>query len=103
VPQILCSDLAQRGSVNFLAVRLVGRRSNRDGLGAVVTVRAGGREQVQVHDGKSGYLAQSALPLYFGLGAAKRAESIAVRWPDGRVQVVRGPLRSGATIVVEER
>ena len=102
-PQILTSDLAESGAVHFVVVRLVGKRSNRDGLGATVTLRAGGRAQLQVHDGKSGYLGQSALPLYFGLGDAKRAESITVRWPGGSTQTVRGPIRSGATVVVEER
>jgi cytochrome oxidase Cu insertion factor (SCO1/SenC/PrrC family) len=103
VPQVLMSDLAQRGAVHFLTVRLKGSRSNRDGLGATVTVRASGRDQVQVNDGKSGYLAQSSLPLYFGLGQATRAESITVRWPDGTRQVRRGPVPSGATVVIEER
>ncbi len=102
-PRVLTSDLAQQGTVRYVTVRLVGRRSNRDGLGAVVTVRAGGRAQVQVHDGKSGYLAQSALPLYFGLGAAARVDAITVRWPGGTTQVVRGPIRSGTAIVIEER
>jgi cytochrome oxidase Cu insertion factor (SCO1/SenC/PrrC family) len=102
VPQVLMSDLAQRGEVHFLNVRLRGSQSNRDGLGAVVTMRASGRDQVQVNDGKSGYLAQSALPLYFGLGDATRAESITVQWPGGRRQVRRGPIPSGATVVIEE-
>ncbi len=103
VPQVLVSNLAQRGPVHFLKVRLVGVRSNRDGIGAVVSVRAAGRAQFQVNDGKSGYLAQSVMPLYFGLGAATQADSITVRWPTGATQVVQGPLRSGSTIVVKER
>jgi cytochrome oxidase Cu insertion factor (SCO1/SenC/PrrC family) len=103
MPQVLISDLAQRGKVNFITVRLKGTRSNRDGLGAVVTLRAAGRNQVQVNDGKSGYLAQSSLPLYFGLGVATSADAITVRWPDGRQQVRRGPVPAGATIVIEER
>ncbi|MBS1818141.1 MAG: VCBS repeat-containing protein [Acidobacteria bacterium] len=102
IPQVLVSDLAQRGPVHTLQVRLQGRRSNRDGLGAVVTVRAGGRDQVQVHDGKSGYLAQSIVPLYFGLGEASEAERITVRWPSGQQQQVRGPLRPGAPITIRE-
>ena len=51
VPQVFISDLAQRGPVHFLKVRLVGQRSNHDGIGAVVTVKAGGRTQLQVNDG----------------------------------------------------
>jgi hypothetical protein len=103
VPQVLINDLAQRGPVHFLKVQLVGVRSNRDGIGAVVSVRAGGRTQFQVNDGKSGYLSQSVMPLYFGLGAAMQADSITVTWPTGATQVVSGPSRSGSTIVVKER
>jgi enediyne biosynthesis protein E4 len=103
VPQVFISDLAQRGPVHFLKVRLIGQRSNRDGLGSLVTLRTAGRAQLQVNDGKSGYLAQSVMPLYFGLGAAAQADSITVKWPTGKEQVVPGPLRSGSTVVVRER
>ncbi len=103
VPQVLISDLAQRGPVHYLTVSLAGQRSNRDGLGAIVTVRAGGRVQRQVNDGKSGYLAQSVMPLYFGLGAATQADSVTVKWPTGKEQVVAGPLRSGSKVVVKEQ
>ena len=101
-PQVLVSDLAEKRTVRFVTVRLVGKRSNRDGIGAVVTVQAGGRAQVQANDGKSGYLAQSVQPLYFGLGEATRADSIRVRWPSGKVQTVAGSLKSGSAVVVEE-
>jgi hypothetical protein len=103
VPQVFISDLAQRGPVHFITVRLVGRVSNRDGLGAIVTVKAAGRTQSQVNDGKSGYLAQSEMPLYFGLGDAAKADSITVKWPTGKQQLVAGPLRSGAKVVVREQ
>ena len=103
VPQIFLSDLAQRRPVHFVKVRLTGSRSNRDGLGAIVTVRVAGRGIKQVHDGKSGYLGQSALPLYFGLGQAAHADAVSVAWPDGTTQSVRGPLRSGTTVAIEER
>jgi hypothetical protein len=102
VPQVFVSDLAQRGAVHALTVQLVGSRSNRDGIGAVVTLEAGGRRQVQVNDGKSGYLAQSVLPLYFGLGAATKADSITVKWPSGRTQVVRTGLEAGSKVVLRE-
>jgi len=103
VPQVLVSNLAGRGPVHFLNVRLVGARSTRDGIGAVVTVRVEGRAQRQVNDGKSGYLVQSVMPLYFGLGAAAQAESITVKWPTGKQQRVPGPFRSGSTVVVKEQ
>jgi hypothetical protein len=91
-PQVLLSDLAEKkkGGVKWLAVELRGSGSNRDGLGALVRVTAGGRTQVQQHDGKSGYLSQSALPLYFGLGDAAAVEKVEVVWPSGKKQTVAG-------------
>jgi hypothetical protein len=86
-PQILISDLAGRRSIHWTAIVLVGTASNRDGLGATVRVRAGGQTYTKVNDGKSGYLSQSALPLYFGLGDADRIERIEIDWPSGEKQV----------------
>jgi hypothetical protein len=102
-PQLLVSDLAQRHHVNFLKVRPRGTRSNREGLGAMVTmVLPDGRRVLKVMDGKSGYLSQSDLPLYFGLGSADHAASLEVRWPSGRRQTLAGPIPSGRTIEVTE-
>jgi hypothetical protein len=102
-PQVLISDLAERHAIHFLKVRLRGTRSNREGLGAQVTVvLPGGRRILKVLDGKSGYLSQSDLPLYFGLADADHAGSIEVRWPSGRRQTVVGPLTAGQTIDIVE-
>ncbi len=101
-PQVLVSDLAQQGDLSFLQVRLVGTASNRDGLGAVVRVVAGGRQQVQRHDGKSGYLSHSALPLYFGLAGAEQVESVEVDWPSGRHQKITQGIPVDGTLVVTE-
>jgi hypothetical protein len=102
-PQVLTSDLAQKRHVNFLKVRLRGTRSNREGLGAQVTVvLPDTRRILKVMDGKSGYLSQSDLPLYFGLGDADHASALEVRWPSGRRQTVAGPVPAGRTIDVVE-
>lgn len=91
VPQILISDLAQgERALNWIAIRLRGRASNRDGLGARVTVTTADSGYMQVMDGKSGYLSQSSLPLYFGLGDAQSIDSIRLDWPSGRTQTVTG-------------
>ena len=100
-PQVLISDLAQKRKINFLQVRLVGDESNRDGLGATIKVTAGERTLVKRHDGKSGYLTQSALPVYFGLGADV-ASQIEIEWPSGVVQTVTdGIVANGLTVVRE--
>jgi hypothetical protein len=102
-PMVLTSDLAAvRPDLSFLRLALLGEASNRDGLGARVTVTAGGRDQVQVHDGKSGYLAQSRRPLYFGLGEAATVDRIQVDWPSGRRQVLEGPIAANQLLTVHE-
>ena len=100
-PMILVSDLAARRKIHFLKVRLIGAASNRDGLGATVRVFAGGKTYTQYHDGKSGYLAQSSLPLYFGLGDGD-AERVEVLWPSGRKQVLTKDLPRNGLLTIRE-
>ena len=102
-PQLLVSSLAESlDTLSYLKVALEGTESNRDGLGATVTVRAGGSAYTRVHDGKSGYLSQSLLPLYFGLGEAQSIESIEVVWPSGRRQTIDGPLDVNQLVHIRE-
>ena len=68
---------------HWLALRLVGTRSNRDGLGSRVTVRTGEREQTQQTRSSFSYLSQSDPRLFFGLGAYDRADRIDIAWPSG--------------------
>jgi hypothetical protein len=101
-PQVFISDLAQRKHIRWLKVVLVGTVSNRDGLGATVRVHAGGQTYMKYNDGKSGYLSQSALPLYFGLGDANKIDSIEVAWPSGRRQVLTTGLEENKTLQITE-
>lgn len=68
-----------------------------------MTVRSGGRSYTRVNDGKSGYLAQSDFPLYFGLDDAEQVDRIDVRWPSGNLQVVEGPIEVNRRIDITER
>ena len=77
-PMVLVSNLTEKTRVRYLAVKLTGTTSNRNGLGAVVKVTAGGSTYTKVMDGNSGYLSHSLYPLYFGLGAAETVDSIDV-------------------------
>ncbi|HLG59235.1 MAG TPA: CRTAC1 family protein [Vicinamibacterales bacterium] len=72
-----------------LVVRTVGVRSNRDGIGARVTIAAAGRTQVREVKSGASYLGQHDLRVLFGLGDARRVERMDVRWPDGKVETVR--------------
>jgi enediyne biosynthesis protein E4 len=101
-PQVLISDLAERRQLHWLSVVLAGTRSNRDGLGAKVRVVAGDRMLTQWQDGKSGYLSQSDLPLYFGLGDVARVDRVEIDWPSGRRQVVTKGIQMNATLKVTE-
>jgi hypothetical protein len=101
-PQVLISDLAQRKKIHFLKVKLEGTSSNRDGLGATVKVRSGGRVLTKYNDGKSGYLSQSVIPLYFGLGEATAIERIDVRWPSGRSSVLESGIGINRTLTIRE-
>ena len=101
-PLVLISDLASRKSVNFLTVRLIGKSSNRDGLGARVQVTTGGRTWTQFHDGKSGHLGQSSVPLYFGLGVSTEVEKVEIHWPSGKRQTIKSPISIRKLLVATE-
>jgi hypothetical protein len=100
-PMVLVSNLSKKKNVHFVKVKLQGKRSNRDGLGATVKVTADGLIQTQYVDGKSGYLSQSSIPLYFGLGSLDRVEKIEVLWPSGTRQTVT-EVKIGGVVEVAE-
>ncbi len=103
VPMVLVSNLSEKQQIHWLKVRLRGSTSNRDGLGATVKVSAGGQTLTKYHDGKSGYLTQSALPLYFGLGSARKIDRVEVTWPSGEMQTLTKGLQSNVLLeIVEE-
>jgi hypothetical protein len=83
-------------------VKLIGTSSNRDGLGATVRVTSGGQTLTKYHDGKSGYLSQSSLPLYFGLGDAQKVDRVEIDWPSGRKQVITQDLRVNEVLKITE-
>jgi hypothetical protein len=101
-PMVLLSNLSEKRRLHFVNVELRGTQSNRSGLGAVVTVTAGGTPHTQVQDGKSGYLSQSLMPLYFGLGDAERVDRVEVMWPSGRRQVEQMPVVVNGTLTLRE-
>jgi hypothetical protein len=101
-PQVLVSNLSARRPIHWLKVKLNGTVSNRDGLGAFVRVVSGGRTLTKYNDGKSGYLSQSSLPLYFGLGDAQRVDRVEVDWPSGHRQVITQDLRANDVLQVTE-
>jgi hypothetical protein len=102
-PMVLISDLSEKTQVRYVAVKLTGSSSNRNGLGAVVKVTAGGATYTKVFDGNSGYLSHGLYPLYFGLGAAQAIDGIEVQWPAGKKQSVAGPFKMNSAIEIGEQ
>ena len=101
-PMVLVSNLTEKASVHYVAIALTGTTSNRNGLGAVVKVTAGGTTYTQVMDGNSGYLSHSVYPLYFGLGTAERVDRIDIVWPSGKRQTVQAPIKINSRVEVRE-
>jgi len=87
---------------NWLSVKLVGKASNRDGIGAVVRVESASGKQMQtVHSGSS-YCSQSDLALTFGLGKDATASAIDVEWPSGKKQRLTN-VPKNQRLVIEEK
>jgi hypothetical protein len=76
--------------------RLVGTKSNRDAIGAVVRVFAGSVTQSRMVKGGSSYLSQSELPVTFGLEKRDRIDRVAIDWPSGRTEEFKN-LAAGRT------
>ena len=101
-----------RNSNHWLGVHLVGTSSNRDAIGARVTLRSTKRLWVDEVRSGSSYNSSSDLRLHFGLGGETRLTSLQVRWPNGKSEVFDPPAKvdrildltegSGRTAAVEE-
>jgi enediyne biosynthesis protein E4 len=72
------------GTNHSLRIKLVGTKSNRDGIGAMVHLQSGNNRQSSMMRSGSSYLSQSELVLTFGLGGATKADQVEVDWPSGQ-------------------
>jgi len=86
---------------NALAVRVVGTKANRDGIGTRLRLTAGGRTQVREIRTGSSYLSQSDVRAHFGLGGAVVVDRLEIRWPGGRVEILE-KITVGQIITVAE-
>jgi hypothetical protein len=82
-------------------IKLIGTKSNRDGIGTVVKLTAGGESQSEMLRSGSSYLSASELVLTFGLAKHEQADSIEIRWPSGQVEKLAN-VAAGQTITVTE-
>jgi len=84
-----------------LRIKLAGSKSNRDGIGAVITVTsADGKQSKMVRSGSS-YLSQSELVATFGLGSKAKADAIEIQWPSGQIEKLTN-IPAGQTVTVQE-
>jgi len=84
-----------------LRIKLVGTKSNRDGIGAVAKISAGGETQTQMLRSGSSYLSASELILTFGLAQNTQADSLEIRWPSGQIDKLSN-IPAGQTITITE-
>ena len=98
-PQLLRNDGGN--AKNFIQVKTIGTKSNRDGLGARVKVVTGGITQIdEVRSGGS-YLSQSDPRLHFGLAAFTKLDLLEIRWPSGLIDRLRN-VPANRLVVIKE-
>jgi hypothetical protein len=86
---------------HYLKVTLRGRESNRQGIGARLTAVVRGQQQVRELYPANGFLSQAPNLVHFGLADAEAVDSLTIRWPSGKVQVLK-ELKGDRHVVVDE-
>ena len=103
-PMVLVSNLTEKTRVHYVAVKLTGTTSNRDGLGAVVKVTAAGHDLHEGHGRQLRLPVAQPVPAVFRARARRQAvDSIEVTWPSGKKQTVRPPIKINSLIEVREQ
>jgi enediyne biosynthesis protein E4 len=102
-PVYLFRNEAQGSSAanRSLRIKLIGAKSNRDGIGATAKLTSGGETQTQMLHSGSSYLSASELVLTFGLARREKADNIEIRWPSGQIDRL-SDVAAGQTITVTE-
>jgi hypothetical protein len=99
-PALLLSNQTKTGN-HWLTLKLTGHESNRDGIGAVVTVTTASQQQTAVVTTASSYLSSSDKRVHFGLGDDDQIKRLAIHWPSGREQVLDG-VKADQILAVDE-
>lgn len=87
-PQIRILRNAMKSLGNSVVFRLQGKESNRDAIGAAITVDSSGHSQTKLLQAGSGFLSQHSKEIFFGLGNADGAFRATIRWPSGLTQIL---------------
>jgi hypothetical protein len=83
-PMLLVNDVRNRN--HWIAFHAIGSKSNRDGIGAKISVKAGARTLVDEVRSGSSYVSNSDMRVHFGLGSATKIDWVQVRWPSGLLE-----------------
>ena len=87
---------------NWLMIKTVGVKSNRDGIGARVEVATRSRSQMKAVQAGSSYLSGHDLRLIFGLGTETQAETVKITWPSGAEQRLVDVEANQLLVITEE-
>jgi enediyne biosynthesis protein E4 len=87
-PSLLVNDI--RTPNHWIAIRTVGTKSNRDGIGARISVKAGNRILVDEVRSGSSYVSNNDMRVHFGLGSASQVDWVEIRWPSGLTEHLEG-------------
>jgi hypothetical protein len=90
------------GSNHWIIIKPVGTTSNRAGIGARIEVTTGTSTQIREVDGGSGFSSQDSLWAHFGLGRNETIDTLKIRWPGGKVQILSDIVADQIRTVVEE-
>ena len=86
---------------NWLTLNLVGHTSNRDGIGSRIKLIAGGKVQVTQKKSTTGYLSQNDSRIHFGLMKNDIVERIEIKWPSGKLQILKN-IKANQILTVKE-
>jgi hypothetical protein len=100
-PMLLRNDGGERAG-NWIRLKLTGTTSNRNAIGARVTVKAGKLQQIEEVRAGDSYLSHSDRRLHFGVGASTVIDEIRVQWPTGKIETLRG-IRVNQEVAIREK
>jgi len=86
---------------HWIAIKLKGKKSNRDGIGARLELTASGKKHVAERFAGSSYLSQDDDRIHFGLGSATKVDRLTIKWPSGKEQTLQN-LKVDHVLLVEE-
>jgi enediyne biosynthesis protein E4 len=99
-PAHLLMNRTETGN-HWIGFKLIGHRSNRDGIGAVIRVETAAGSQWATITTSSSYLSSGDVRAHFGIGKSASVARVEIRWPSGIVQTL-GPLKGDRCLTIDE-